>query len=118
MPSPRLRQIALNGNAGAFVNVVAVGGTRAIEFTEDEAAVTTGLQVQSLEDGFLTTNTFSFASEPLQIPNIGRYPNGGPLLGIPAQGQAGAFNFRAADKLISVRSNAVGGTTLRFIEND
>ena len=118
MPVPRLRQIALNGNAGAFVNVLAVGVPRSIEFTEDEAAIPTGLQVQSLEDGFATTNVFSFASEPLQIPNIGRYPMGGPLLGMGAQGVSGSFNFRAADKLISARGNASGATTLRFIEND
>lgn len=114
----RLRQIALNGNAGAFVNILATGPCRNIEMMEDEAAATTGLQVQSLLDGFVTTNTFSFGSEPLTIPNIQRYPNSGPLLGMNAQNTSGAFNFRAADKLVSARSNGAGGTTLRFIEND
>lgn len=114
----RLRQIALNGNAGAFVNILATGPTRQVEMQEDEVAATTGLQVQSLLDNFVTTNTFSFGSEPLTIPNILRYPAGGPLLGMNAQNTAGAFNFRAADKLVSARSNAAGGTTLRFIEND
>jgi hypothetical protein len=108
----------LNGNAGAFVNVLAVGVPRSIEFMEDEAVAPTGVQIQSMEDNFVTTNVFSFASQPLQIPNISRYPTSGPLLGMAAQGVSGAFNFRAADKLISARGNGAGGTTLRFIEND
>ena len=40
----------------------------------------------------------------------------GALLGLPAQNITGAFNARAADKLASMRSNAAGGTTVRFIE--
>jgi hypothetical protein len=118
MPVPRTRQIALSSSGGAFVTVVAAGVPRSIEFMEDEANSTQGLQVTSLEDNFATINTFSFGSEPLQIPNVGRYPMNGPLLGMPAQGQAGAFNFRAADTLITARSNGGAGTTLRFIEND
>jgi len=46
---PYLRQIALNANSGAFVNVLAVGTPRSIEFTEDEAASTQGLQIKSLD---------------------------------------------------------------------
>jgi len=114
----RLRQIALNGNAGAFVNIVLTGPARSVEMMEDEAAATTGLQVQSIEDGFVTTNVFSFGSEPLQIPSLARYPNSGPLLGLNAQNTVGAFNYIAATKVVSARSNAAGGTTLRFIEND
>lgn len=85
---------------------------------EDETGATQGLQVKSRLDNFATVNTFSFSSEPLTIPNILRYPAGGPLLGMNAQGTAGAFNFRAADKLVSARSNGGSGTTLRFVEND
>lgn len=114
----RLRLIALNGNAGAFVDILATGPCRSIEFMEDEAAATTGLQVKTSMDAFATTNVFTFGSEPLQIPNMDRYPVVGPLLGMNAQGTAGAFNATAATKLISARSNAAGGTTLRFIEND
>lgn len=115
---PRLRQIALNNNVGAFINVLASVACRSIEFMEDEAAATQGLQVQSLLDAFATTNVFSFSSEPLTIPNILRYPKAGPLLGLPAQNSTGAFNFTAATRLISARSNGGAGTTLRFIENE
>jgi hypothetical protein len=114
----RLRQIALNNNAGAFIDILATGPTRQVEMMEDEAAATQGLQVKSLLDNFVTVNTFTFPSEPLTIPNILRYPAGGPLIGMNAQGVAGNFNFRAADKLVSARSNGGAGTTLRFIEND
>lgn len=115
---PRLRQIALNGNAGAFVDVLATIPCRSIEAMEDEAGATTGLQVKSILDAFATTNVFSFGSEPLMIPNTQRYPNKGPLIGFPAQNTSGQFNYVAATKLISARSNAAGGTTLRFIENE
>ena len=115
---PVLRQIALNNNAGAFVNILATGTPRVLEFMEDEASATQGLQVKGPLDGFVTTNVFSFGSEPITIPNILRYPAAGPILGVPAQGQVGAFNFRAADKLLSARSNGASGTTLRFIENE
>lgn len=114
----RLRQIALNNNAGAFVVIVATGPTRQIELMEDEAAATQGLQVKSPFDGFVTTNTLSFGSEPVTLPNIQRYPNSGQLLGMNVQGLAGTFNFRAADTLVQARSNGASGTTLRFIEND
>lgn len=115
---PKLRLIALNGNASAFVDVLALSTPRSIEFMEDEATATQGLQVKGPLDAFATTSVFSFGSEPIQIPNMLRYPAGGPLLGMPAQGVSGAFNFRAADKLVSVRSNGAAATTVRFIENE
>jgi hypothetical protein len=114
----RLRQIALNTNAGAFVDVLASGPCRAIEMMEDEANAVQGLQVKSSLDSFATTNDFTFGSQPLTIPPLVRYPNSGPLLGMNAQGTSGAFNYRAADKLASLRSNGAAATTLRFIEHD
>jgi hypothetical protein len=114
----RLRLIALNNNAGAFTDILATGPTRQVSMMEDEAAATQGLQVKSLLDNFVTVNTFTFGSEPLTIPDTERYPNSGPILGLNAQGVTGSFNFRAADKLVSARSNGGAGTTLRFIEND
>ena len=115
----RLRQIALGNNAAAFTDVLATGPTRLVELFEDEAGgVTQGLQVKSFLDNFATVNTFTFGSEPLTIPNILRYPRKGPLVGMNAQGTAGAVNFRAADKLVSVRSNGAAGTVLRFVEDD
>ncbi len=114
----RLRQIAVNSNAGAFTDILATGPTRSIEMMEDEANATEGLQVKSLLDSFATVNTFSFNDEPLTIPNVQRYPNSGPLLGMNAQNTSGAFNYRAADRLVSVRANGAAAATLRFIEND
>jgi hypothetical protein len=110
------RLIALNANNGAFVNIVASQSTRSYEAKEDEAGSTQGLQVQTPLDNFATTNVFSFPSEPLQVPNFLTWPLKGRLFGLNAQGQAGAFNFRAADKLLVARSNGAAGTTLRFIE--
>lgn len=115
---PRVRQIVIGNNAAAFTDIFASIPCRSIELMEDEAGATQGLQIKSLLDNFVTTNVFAFSDEPLQIPNIERYPNGGPLLGLPAQGIVGAFNYRAADKLISVRSNGGAGTTLRITENE
>lgn len=114
---PNLRQIVLNGNAGAFVDILATVTPTRWEAMEDEAAATTGLQVKTALDNFATTNTFSFGSEPIQSRNFTRDAGRvGTLLGLPAQGVSGAFNARAADKLASMRSNAAGGTTVRFIE--
>lgn len=117
----RLRLIALNGSAGAFVDVLASGATRGIEFMEDEAGATQGIQVKTFVDNFATTSVFSFGSEPIQIPNFHKVGDRGPLLGLPEQNKANgvaAPNYRAADKLISAKSNGAAGTTLRFIEYD
>lgn len=112
-----LRQIALNGNAGAFVDILATLSVTRWEAMEDEAAATTGLQVKSPLDNFATTNVFSFGSEPIQSRNFTKDAGReGSLLGLPAQNTTGAFNARAADRLASMRSNAAGGTTVRFIE--
>jgi hypothetical protein len=111
-----LRQIVLNGNAGAFVNILATLNTSKFDAMEDEAGSTQGIQTLSLMDNFVTTNTFSFASEPVQVPNYTAWDHFRKLLGMPAQNQVGAFNARAADKLLSARSNGGSGTTLRFTE--
>lgn len=114
---PNLRQIALNGNAGAFVDILATVAVTRWEAMEDEAAATTGLQVKTQLDAFATTNTFTFGSEPIMSRAFNKDAGRpGTILGLPAQNSAGAFNFRAADKLASMRSNAAGGTTVRFIE--
>lgn len=113
----RLRQISLNASSGAFVDILATGPTRSIEAMEDEANGTAGIQVKSLMDNFATINTFSFGSEPVQVANISRYPDSGSLLGLNAQNTSEAFNYTAATKLISARSNGAA-TVLRFIEND
>lgn len=114
----RPRLISLNNNAGAFVSISATGPTRQLSLMEDESVSTQGLQVQTVLDNFANTYVFSFPSEPILIPDTERYPMYGPILGLNAQGVAGAFNFRAADTLVKARSNGNAGTTLRFIEND
>lgn len=112
-----LRQISLNANNGLFVDILATLPATRYEAMEDEAAATQGIQVKTPLDNFATTNVFSFASEPVKVPSdaaaIGRP---GKIWGLPAQGQAGAFNFRAADKLMSALSDGAAGTVLRFIE--
>jgi hypothetical protein len=60
------RLIAVNGSAGAFVNILATLPARAYECKEDEAAAPTGIQVQSPLDNFASTNVYAFASEPVQ----------------------------------------------------
>lgn len=118
------RLIALNGNAGAFVNILATLNTSRMLFREDDAATPVGLQFSSVLDGFATTNTVAAptvaattGAEPVSIPDIAvAYDHFRKLLGLPPQNSSGAFNYRAADKLLSARSNAAGGTTLRFAE--
>lgn len=117
----RERLIALNGNAGAMVAIYATGPTRGIEFMEDEGAAPQGLQFSSFVDKFVSLNTVSFGSEPIEIPNFHKVGDRGPLLGMNAQNAAngtGAPNYRAADELVTARSDTATATTLRFIEYD
>jgi hypothetical protein len=120
MPVSRL--IAINGSGGAFVDIFATVPVSRIVFTEDDAAARQGLAVKTLLDNFATVNTYGPSSdidgaEPVQIPDIGAgYDHMRKLLGMPAQGVVGAFNYRAADKLLSVRSATATATTLRMTE--
>jgi hypothetical protein len=66
MPNSRL--IALNGNAGAFVDVFATVPATRMRFREDDAAAATGIQVKFLLDAFATTNVYASTSEPVEIP--------------------------------------------------
>ena len=115
---PALRQIALNGTGGAVVNVLATVPSRLIEVMEDESVSTEGLQVSSVLDNFATVNTFSFGSEPVTIPNQFHYEALGRLLGMGAQGVVGAFNYRAADKILQLRSATATTTLVRVLENE
>jgi hypothetical protein len=99
-----------------MVNILATLPTRNIEAKEDEALSTEGLQVRSYVDNFATLNTYSFASEPLLLPDPEAYPLKGRLVGWPVQGQAGAFNYIAAPTLMQAQSDGASGTVLRFIE--
>lgn len=112
MPVQRL--IALNGNAGAFTDIFATIPCSRIVFVEDDAAARTGIQVKSFLDNFATTETYAATSEPVQIPDIGAgYDHMRKLLGVPANFNP---NNVAATKLLSVRGNAAGATTLRITE--
>lgn len=113
---PNLRQISLNANNGAFVDVLATINVAKLEIMEDEAGATQGVQIKSMLDNFVTTNVLSFGSEPALIPHPSHYPLKGRLLGMPAQGTTGAFNAIAATKLVSLRSNGGAATTVRVIE--
>lgn len=113
----RSRLIAVNATGGSVVSILATGPTCSIEAREDDAAAATGIVYQSAEDAFVSSNTLASTSEPLQIPNISRYPMHGPMLGVNAQNSSGAFNYRPADTLLKVISKSTA-TTLRFIEND
>jgi hypothetical protein len=111
------RLIPLNGNAGAFLNVLATVPVRRVKLIEDDAAAATGFQYLSFEDNFVSTNVVAAAHEPITLPDataLAGLP--GATVGFPAQGVSGAFNFRAADKILSVRGNAAGVTTLRVEE--
>jgi hypothetical protein len=113
---PLLRQIALNANTGAFVTIVALSATSRYSSMEDEASTVQGLQVKGPLDGFVTTNTFSFGSEPVQVPDFVAWDHFRKLFGLLAQGAVGAFNYVAASTLLMARSNGGSGTTLRFVE--
>lgn len=113
----RTRLIAINISSGALVAILATGPTCSIEVREDDLAAAVGFAYQTPDDNFATLNTLATTSEPLQLPNVSRYPMHGPLRGMNAQGTAGAFYFRAADTLLKAISKAAA-TTLRFIEND
>lgn len=115
----RLRQIAVNGSGGAFVDIYATVPCRSFEFIEDEGAATQGIDAKLCIDNFATTNRYSFATQQAghgEVPNFHKVGLEGRILGLPEQGVNGAFNYRAADKLMSVRSATATATTLRFIE--
>jgi hypothetical protein len=87
----KTRFIVMNNNAGAFVDVLPTILARQVEFMEDEGTLVQGIQVKTSLDGFTNINVFSFGSEPVQIPNMLRWPALGPILATLAQGLTGAF---------------------------
>lgn len=110
----KVRQVAVNNNAGTFTDILASIPCSRMELMEDEGAATQGLQVKSLLDNFATTNVFSFGSEPVVIESIPTITNGSrPKIGYPAQ--PGLLNLTAT-KIASVRSNGAAGTTVRVVE--
>ncbi|SRR6266496_38067 len=116
MPATRL--IAINGSGGAFVDILATSACSQFQIQEDDAATRQGLQVKTLLDKCASLNSYATTAQPIDVPNPHKYGINGPLLGLPAQGTSGAFNYRAADKLASVRSLSATATTIRFIEHE
>ncbi len=122
MPATRL--IALNGSGGAFVAVLSTIPARRVMVREDEAAASVGLQFQKPDDNFTNLYTVGVVGTPdqqqivLPDPVVTSLRGAGRLLGLPAQGSAGAFNYRAADTYIKLRSKAAGATTVRVVEEE
>ena len=114
----QLRQIALNPTGGALVDIAGASWTRYVELMEDEAQTPTGIALKFFIDNFATLNTYSFGSEPVMIPSVQRSTvGGGQIIGFPAQGSVGAFNYIAA-RVYAKAVSAGSATVLRVVEDD
>jgi hypothetical protein len=118
MPATRL--IAINNSGGALTTINVSIPCRRMEIVEDASAnagAKQGLIFQWLLDGFANTYQAAAGDEPLVIQNSMTQGRGqGPLLGLPQQNTPGAFNFRAADPVIKVKSSSANPTTVRVTE--
>lgn len=114
----RTRLIALNVTSGAFVAILATGPVRVLNLQEDDAATRQGFIIQSYQDNFASTNSYSTTAQPVNLPDAVRNPLYGSLIGMNAQGTTGSFNARAADTLVKAKSLTSTVTTLRVVEND
>jgi hypothetical protein len=112
------RLVALNGNGGAFTDILATIPCRRVEIREDEAAAPTGLIFQTMEDNFVGTYTVGAPTSPDPQIRLGNaIPQGsgsGPMLGYPPQTIGG--KVVAADKLLSLKGKAAGATSVWVIE--
>jgi hypothetical protein len=121
---PNTRLIGVNGSGGPFTAILATIFSRRVRIREDEAAASTGLQYQMQDDGFTRTQTVGTVGTPStdDAPQIDlgnraiSHPK--PILGGPAQGVSGAFNFIPATTLVKVQGKAAGATTIRVHEDD
>lgn len=118
---PKTRLIALNGNGGPLVAVLATGCARRVTAREDEAAAATGLEYTRGDDVNANLNTIGTPGTPDQQQidlwdNAQFGPHGGKLQGLPQQGSAGTPFFRAADTYFSAQGKGAGATTIRVIE--
>ena len=120
---PRTRLIALNGNAGAFVSVLASIPCRYVEIREDEAAAATGLQYQQPDDNFTQTYVVGTpgSDDDAQIKLGNKVAIGndaGSILGWPSRtiGGDAPGTVQAATTLIKLRGNGAGGTNVRVTE--
>jgi len=115
-----VRLIALNAAGGAAVTVLSSIPARRAEIIEDGSiSVPTGLIYTSMKDGFKTTFQVAPQTEPIILQNsVAVGNNQGPLLGLPQQNSAGAFNFRAADPLLKATSATAATTAIRVTEDE
>lgn len=117
------RVIALNNNAGAFTSILASIPARRVQFREDEAATTQGLQVKLPNDNFTQTYTRGSVGSPdlpqFELGNtVGQQNNQGQIIAPTAQGSSGAFNAIAAGTYLKARSNTGTATNLQVIEDE
>ncbi|HLJ88828.1 MAG TPA: hypothetical protein VKZ53_18560 [Candidatus Angelobacter sp.] len=115
----KTRLIALNGNAGPLVSVLATMCATRVTAREDEAASSQGLQYIRGDDVTANLNTVGTLGSPDQ-QQIDLWDNkpygarGGRLQGIGPQ----AANFPAATIYFKAQSKSATATTLRVIEYD
>ncbi|MGH9475452.1 MAG: hypothetical protein ACRD1C_03865 [Terriglobales bacterium] len=110
------RLIALNGNAGAFTQILASIPARSVQIVEDGSVAGQGLEVQFPADGYATTDTYA-TGIPITIEGAGH----DGICGLPAQNAANgaaAFNYRAADVYCQARSATATATTVRVVESE
>jgi hypothetical protein len=116
---PNLRLINLNAAGGPLVIVVSSIPARYAEFIEDESVTPQGLVYQVPEDSFVGTYQVGPGTEPIKLQNDMSQGRGhSPLLGLPAQNSAGAFNFRPADILLKATSATASTTKIRVRERE
>jgi hypothetical protein len=116
-----MRLIAVAAAGGLAVNVVATRFCRGVEAIEDEGNNNSpqGFSCQTPTDGFIATRGIGPGTEPLVIQNkIAQGGGQAPVIGMPQQGTAGAFNFRAADNLLQNVISFGAATTLAVTEYD
>lgn len=113
----KTRLIALNGNGGPLVTVLATQISKRVTAREDEAAAATGIQYVRGDDVSGNLNTVGTPGTPDQQQidlwdNLPFGRRGGTIVGIGPQ----AANFGAATVLFKAQGKAAGATVLRVIE--
>lgn len=114
----RRTKYVLNGNAGAFVNILSTLHARYVRIIEDDAAAATGLQAKYPEDNFTAIVSVSAVHEPIEIGNkvsIGN--NAGAILGTPGYA-TGTSSSVPQTTYCQLRGNGAGATTVWVEEHE
>lgn len=118
--------VAINGSGGAFTKITALQSTRHVVIQEDPimdpaagGAGYQGFQFQLLKDSYAYT---------YYIPAGGKFEIGltsgvqgsgcSPVVGMKAQGTAGAFNAISATEYMQAKSLTATATKLQVLEED